>query len=186
MVDDQINRAVVVLKKGGIVAYPTEAVYGLGCDPFNLDAVDKLICLKERDKDKGLILIASEFNQVKAFLEEIDPLLEAKVKQTWPGAITWLWPARSSTSSLLKGKYDTLAVRITDHPIASKLCEQFGGAIVSTSANKSEKKAASNSKEVESIFKNQIDFIISGETGGLKSPSEIRDVMTGRIIRPAS
>ena len=186
MCDEQINSAVQILKNGGIIAYPTESVYGLGCDPFNQEAVKKLISLKERNEDKGLILIAAEFEQVAPLLEKLEPDLDERVKKTWPGAITWLWPAKSSTSTLLKGKHNTLAIRITDHPVAKKLCELFGGAIVSTSANKSGEDAAKTVDEVSSSFKNQIDYIINGETSGLNSPTEIRDVISGRVIRPAS
>lgn len=186
MCDEQISHAVHILKNGGIIAYPTESVYGLGCDPFNTEAVKKLISLKGRQQNKGLILIASEFKQVESLLEKLDPETEARVKQTWPGAITWLWPAKKTTSTLLKGKHNTLAIRITDHPVARRLCELYGGAIVSTSANKSEDKPAMNADGVRNSFGNQIDFIIDADTGSLSSPTEIRDVISGRVIRPAS
>lgn len=181
----QINDAVDVLKNGGIVAYPTESVYGLGCDPFNENAIKRLIELKDRNPAKGLILIASSFEQVRPFLEVLPPELESKIRETWPGAITWLWPTKASTSPLLRGKQHTLAVRITAHPLAKKICSLFGGAIVSTSANISGEEAARNYETVSNKIINQIDYIVKGETGSYSSPTEIRDVISGKIIRPA-
>jgi L-threonylcarbamoyladenylate synthase len=181
----QINSAIHFLKMGGIIAYPTESVYGLGCDPFNEDAVKKLIRLKDRDPDKGLILIASDFLQLRPLLEGLSPKLEEQILKTWPGAITWLWPAKESTSSLLKGKQSTLAIRVTAHPLAKKLCTLFGGAIVSTSANVSGEEAPRNYEAISKRLSKQIDYIVKGNTGEFTSPTEIRDTISGRIIRPA-
>lgn len=178
-----IQRAAKILRAGGIVAYPTEAVYGLGCDPQNDDALRRLLKIKQRDPDKGLILIGADFAQLAPWLAAINPTLRDKALARWPGPVTWLWPARNTVSSLLRGKHTTLAVRIIAHSLAAQLCTVFGGALVSTSANRSGQAAARTPDEVRRIFGEEIDFIIEGETGGLAAPSEIRDVITGTLVR---
>ncbi|HEY0719815.1 MAG TPA: Sua5/YciO/YrdC/YwlC family protein, partial [Gammaproteobacteria bacterium] len=131
----QLREAVRVLHDGGLIAYPTEAVYGLGCDPLNADAVLRLLELKQRPWQKGLILIAAEQTQLEPYLLPLDSAMLARVAPTWPGPYTWLLPARDETPWWLRGEHDTLAVRVTAHPVAAALCRAFGGPIISTSAN---------------------------------------------------
>lgn len=181
----QINEAVQALQQGGVIAYPTEAVYGLGCDPFNMRAVERLLNIKHRSQDKGLILIAAEFDQLSPYLAEIDNSLKAKIFSTWPGPVTWLWPAKPEVSSLLRGKHDTIAVRVTAHTLAAALCRGFGSALVSTSANLSGKPAARTPEEVRSQFGDRLDYVLEGEIGGFSRPSQIRDALTGAVIREA-
>lgn len=185
MASQQINQAIKALQQGGVIAYPTEAVYGLGCDPANSQALKRLLSLKQRSRDKGLILIAADFDQLSPFLAEIDSSLKAKVLSTWPGPVTWLWPAKPTVSSLLRGIHDTLAVRVTAHPLAAALCRAFGGPIVSTSANLSGKPPARSSEEVYGQFGEQLEYVLAGEVGGLSRPSQIRDALTGAVIREA-
>lgn len=184
--DKQIDLAVKVLQQGGVIAYPTEAVYGFGCDPKDLSAIKKILELKQREKEKGLILVASNFNQVKPYLQALDQELEEKLLKSWSecsSAITWLVPVKESISEYLKGRFDTLAVRVSKHPIVKELCEKFDGAIVSTSANISTQEAARTAEQVKKIFANKIDIIIDGETDLNAQPSEIRDALTDEIIR---
>jgi len=183
MSSNQINEAVHVLRQGGVIAYPTEAVYGLGCDPANKQAVQKLLELKQRDRDKGLILIAAEFEQLTPYLAEIDNALKERVISTWPGPVTWLWPAKPTVSSLIRGKHDTIAVRVTAHSLAAELCHAFGGAIVSTSANKSGIMPAKSAAEVRVAFGREIDYVIEGAVGVLDKPTQIRDALTGNVAR---
>ncbi len=183
MSSNQINEAVHVLQQGGVIAYPTEAVYGLGCDPANHQAVQKLLDLKQRDRDKGLILIAAEFEQLTPFLAEIDISLKEQVLATWPGPVTWLWPARSGVSSWLRGEHATIAIRVTEHPLVAQLCRAFGGALVSTSANLSGNPPARNADQVRAQFEDQLDYVLKGEVGGLAMPTQIRDVVSGRFLR---
>ena len=183
MSSNQVNEAVHVLHQGGVIAYPTEAVYGLGCDPANHQAVQKLLDLKQRDRDKGLILIAAEFEQLLPFLAEIDDSLKEQALATWPGPVTWLWPAKSGVSTWLRGEHATIAIRVTDHPLAAELCREFGGALVSTSANVSGNQPARNAEQVWAQFKDQLDFVLEGEVGGLAKPSQIRDVLSGKNFR---
>lgn len=183
MSSKQINEAVRVLQQGGVIAYPTEAVYGLGCDPANQQAVQKILELKQRDRNKGLILIAADFEQLRPFLAEIEDSLLERVLATWPGPVTWLWPATSGVSTWLRGEHTTIAIRVTDHPLVIELCRAFGGALVSTSANVSGMPPARNAEQVQAQFKDRLDYILDGEVGGLAKPSQIRDVISGKVLR---
>lgn len=178
-----LQRAIRVLRAGGVVAYPTEAVYGLGCDPHNAAALRRLLTLKRRPARKGLILIAANFSQIEPYLRPITAKLRKKLERVWPGPVTWLLPARPEISRLLRGNHDTLAVRITAHPLAAELCRAYGGAIVSTSANVSGRPAARTALQVRRVFGNRVDYIVPGAAGPSTRPSEIRDALTDRIVR---
>ena len=182
----QIDQAVAVLQQGGVIAYPTEAVYGLGCDPENLSAIKKILELKQRKKEKGLILVAASFEQFKDYIQPLEKDIEEKLLLSWKdqmSALTWLVPAKKETSEYLKGQFDSLAIRVSHHPVVKKICEQFGGAIISTSANISTQEAARTAEQVKHIFADKINFIVEGETDVNAQPSEIRDALTDQIIR---
>lgn len=183
MSSQQINEAVQILQRGGVIAYPTEAVFGLGCDPNNEQAVERLLAIKQRSRDKGLILIAADFQQLTPFLAEIDDVSKEQILATWPGPVTWVWPAKPEVSKWLRGEHDTIAVRVTGHPLAAALCRGFGGPLVSTSANLSGKSPAKTEQEVRQQFHEQLDYIVVGELGGREKPSQIRDVMSGKVLR---
>ena len=178
-----MKQAVHSLKAGGIIAYPTEAVYGLGCDPLNETAVLRLLALKKRSWKKGLILIAADFAQLEPFLKPLSPILEKRVFAEWPGPVTWLLTAKSTVPYWLCGQSGKLAVRVTAHPIVVELCQQWGGALVSTSANLSGQAAAKKACEVEHIFAETIDYIVDGAVGERERPSEIRDALTNTVLR---
>lgn len=179
----RLQHACQQLKAGRILAYPTEAVYGLGCDPLNQMAVNKLLTLKQRSIDKGLILIGADFSQLEMFLDYDEKILR-RMQEPTSAVITWVVPAQSWVPKCLKGQYETLAVRITTHPLANALCQQFNGSIVSTSANLSHRKPAGNALQVRGYFPKQPQLnILSGETGGFKTPSKIYDALTGMCLR---
>lgn len=178
-----LDPAVRVLRAGGVVAYPTEAVYGLGCDPRDGAALDRILALKGRPTSLGLILIASEFSQLAPLLAPLPPALEARATATWPGPVTWIWPAATGLPPALTGGRDTLAVRVTAHPGAAALCHGFGGALVSTSANRHGEPPARDAATVRAAFGAGVDFVIDGPCGGLARPTEIRDVRTGAVLR---
>lgn len=179
----QLREAVRVLHDGGLIAYPTEAVYGLGCDPLNADAVLRLLELKQRPWQKGLILIAADQAQLEPYLLPLDATLRARVEPTWPGPNTWLLPTRPETPQWLRGEHDTLAVRVTAHPVAAALCRAFDGPIVSTSANLAGKRPATSPLAVRCAFGDQIDYIVHAALGGAERPTQIRDGRTGEIVR---
>lgn len=183
MPDDQIQHVVDVLKNGGIIAYPTEAVFGLGCDPRNEAALQRLLQLKGREAEKGFILIAANYTQLKPYLSDLDKDTEQELLASWPGPVTWLVPANETVSTSLRGKHTTIAVRVTDHPLVQQLCTHFGGAIVSTSANPAGEEAARNVEQVKNYFSDKLDAILEGQTGGLSKPTEIRDALSKKVIR---
>lgn len=180
-----LDAALARLRAGGIVAYPTEGVFGLGCDPRAGAAVERLIALKGRPESAGLILIAAEFSQLAPFLAPLAPELEARASATWPGPVTWVWPARADIDPRLSGGRATLAVRVTAHPTAAALCHGFGGALVSTSANRHGAPPARTAAEVARAFGDELDAVVDAPTGGARGPTEIRDVLTGGVLRPA-
>jgi len=186
---NQIELAVKVLQQGGSIAYPTEAVYGLGCDPKNISAVQNLLKLKHREKEKGLILVAANFEQLKHYIRPLEKDIEKKLRDSWEAseqAITWLVPVNETISDYLRGQFNTLAIRVSHHPIVKELCEKFGGAIVSTSANISTQEAARTEEQVKQIFDNKINFIVKGETDINAQPSKICDALTNKIIRTSN
>ncbi|MDG4548934.1 MAG: L-threonylcarbamoyladenylate synthase [Candidatus Contendobacter sp.] len=179
----QLRAAARAVKSGGIIAYPTEAVYGLGCDPRNEKAVRRLLALKRRSPRKGLILIAADFTQLAPFLQPLTPTDRARLAATWPGPHTWLIPARPVTPRWLRGQHDTLAVRVTAHPLAAALCRACGHPLVSTSANFSGRPPARCALAVRRQLGTAIDCLLPGPTGGAVQPTAIRDLRTGRQVR---
>jgi len=168
---------------GGVVAYPTEAVYGLGCDPFDAGAIARLLAMKGRAADKGLILIAADFEQIAGLIEEPDGTVRARLQASWPGFVTWVLPARDYVPQWLTGCHRGLAVRVTAHPVAAELCHQFGGPLVSTSANPTGRRPARDALTVRRYFGSTLGYVVGGRVGGATSPSQIRDGLTGEVLR---
>ena len=167
------------LQSGETIAYPTEGVWGLGCDPSNTDAIKKLLNLKGRSKNKGLILIGSQFEQFKNFAYVED--FKEKLMSKWPGPHTWLVPAKENLSDYIKGENEKVALRLTNHISVCRLCDSFGGPIVSTSANKEGHPTLNNPKEILESFPEV--KCLKGDLGGLARPSTIQDVITDMVIR---
>jgi len=180
-----LRRAATAIKNGGVVAYPTEAVYGLGCHPLDEAAVVRLLQLKQRDPGKGLILISDSLKHLEAYLQPLSQSEREKITKTRKKPTTWIVPAKDWVPSWLTGHHASLAVRITDHPIASQLCKLVGMPIVSTSANLSAHRPAKTAIQVRLQFDGQLDGIISGKIDTSASPSEIRDLKTDTILRPS-
>ncbi len=198
------------IRRGGVVAYPTEAVYGLGCDPWNGAAVRRILAMKRRPEAKGLILIAADQAQLAPFVQWLEPTRMADILATWPGPHTWLLPARPETPVWLRGQHDTLAVRVTAHPLAAALCRAAGRALVSTSANRASHTPARTALEVRLRLRLgvgggrarasaagegarataadrgaylQADYLLVGPCGGRAQCSSIRDGRTGHLLR---
>jgi L-threonylcarbamoyladenylate synthase len=179
----RIRQAAHIINAGGIVAYPTEAVYGLGCHPLDPVAVSRLLILKRRAVSKGLILIADRIESLHPYIDMLSEAAMRPVLESWPGAATWLIPAKRNVPYWLTGEHATLAVRVTDHPIAAALCRAAGTPLVSTSANITQHPPARTPLQVRLRCGSGIDLILHGETGDLKSPTPIRDAESGRVIR---
>ncbi|MBL4781043.1 MAG: Sua5/YciO/YrdC/YwlC family protein [Porticoccaceae bacterium] len=180
-----IRRAAAHLRDG-IVAYPTEAVWGLGCDPDNPNAVQSLLRLKRRDPRKGLILIAADIAMFAPYLQGLPAPLILQLQQSWPGAITWLVPNNHHASAWISGGRETLALRVTAHPVAAALSRAFDGPLVSTSANPQGLPPAKSLMKVKAYFGNSLDAYTPGSIGHAATPSEIRSLLTGEVIRAAS
>ena len=178
----KIREAARQLENGGIIAYPTETVYGLGCDPFNGTAILHLLALKHRDIQQGLVLIASEFSQLKPLLLPLPPATRKRVTKTMPVPTTWVLPCLPEVPVWLRGKHTSLAVRVTQHPVAAALCRQWGGPLVSTSANLHGKHPATSPLAVHKAFNGQLDYILHGDRGSGR-PSVIRDGISGKTLR---
>jgi len=177
------DTAVEKLRSGQIIAYPTEAVFGLGCDPANESAVRELLALKDRHESAGLVLIASDYSQIEPWVSSIEASTKNKAMQTWPGPVTWLFPRAANVPDYVAGRHDTVAVRITAHEPSRKLCKAFGSALISTSANPSGASPAVSAQEVHDYFGHRIQGILAGNLGQSEKPSEIRDLVSGNIIR---
>ena len=173
------------MRLGGVIAYPTEAVWGLGCDPFNSEAVERLLQLKDRPVAKGVILIAADLAQIEPFISHLDDLQRQRLKNTWPGPVTWLVPNNGLAPEWITGDSPAVALRVTNHPVAAGLCRAFGGPIVSTSCNPAGLPPARSIHQVRRYFGQQLDGISNGLTGKRAQPSEIRDLISGEIVRPS-
>jgi L-threonylcarbamoyladenylate synthase len=185
MTENIFSPAISALHAGGVIAYPTEAVYGLGCDPHDASAVHHLLDMKKRALDKGLILIAADIAQLMPYIDltQIPPTRMQEISAQWPGPFTWVFPARSYTPKWVCGAYPTVAVRVTAHPIARQLCAAFGRPLISTSANVTGQLPAKNADAVDALFATQLACIVPGEVGLLEKPTEIRDAMGGGVVR---
>lgn len=176
------RRIRVWLKRGGILAYPTESCYGLGCDPHCHAAVARLMRLKQRHTTKGLILIAADLRQLRPYLARLTPALEQRMRAAWPGPHTWLVPAATTCPPWLRGDHDGIAVRVTAHADAAQLCRMAGSALVSTSANLSGRKAAKTAAQCQRLFGNRV-AVISGRIGTRRRPSTLQDLVSGVVLR---
>lgn len=179
-----LTQSCKILTSGCVLAYPTEAVFGLGCDPDCENAVLAILSLKNRPIEKGLILIAANFEQLIPYIDEQSLTEQQKqmMFSSWPGPVTWVVPKNITTPYFVSGKFDSIAIRVSDHPLVNQICTLFGKPLVSTSANISGQEPCRTIAEIEEQF--GINFpVLNGETGKRVNPSEIRDIATGKIIR---
>jgi L-threonylcarbamoyladenylate synthase len=179
----RLRLAARLLRHSGILAYPTESVFGLGCDPLDESAVTRLLAIKGRDVSKGVILIADSFERLSPFVGDISATRLSQVQRHWPGPFTWLLPAAPWVPYWLTGSHTTLAMRVTAHPIASALCQAAGMPLVSTSANLSGRPPARTPLQAQIRCGREIDMVLHGATGGLTRPTRIQDALSGAIIR---
>ncbi|MDH5821942.1 Sua5/YciO/YrdC/YwlC family protein [Luteimonas sp. RD2P54] len=182
---DAIAEAVACLRAGGVIAYPTEAVWGLGCDPMDEAATLRLLALKRREIDKGLILVAAAPEQVEPYADwsELPAPRRAAVLDSWPGPHTWIVPARERTPGWIRGNHAGIALRVSAHPQVAALCRAFGGAIVSTSANRAGAPPPRALAEFDPDLLGAVDLVLEGETSGLERPTAIRDARSGTTLR---
>lgn len=177
-----LHRLRAHFRGGGLIAYPTESCFGLGCDPRNPRAVRELLRLKARPQSKGLILIAAAARQLRGYIAPLDETQRGKIAPTWPGPNTWLIPAGRKAGRWLRGRHASLAVRVTAHPGAAALCRVLDSALVSTSANLAGHKPLKTAAACRKAFGEQV-LVVPGRIGGSRKPSTIRDLASGRVIR---
>ncbi|MVF14288.1 tRNA threonylcarbamoyladenosine biosynthesis protein RimN [Ketobacter sp. MCCC 1A13808] len=181
--------AVNALAQGEVIAYPTESVFGYGCDPFNPIAVQRLLTLKQRPVEKGLILVAANCQQIEPLLRSLSADQRHRLDADWPGPVTWLIPdPEQLIPAWIKGSFSSVAVRVSAHPLVQSLCQAWGGPIVSSSANQSGRPPAKSEYSLLRARRQTgigADYIVPGATQRRSKPSEIKDLQSGRIIRAA-
>ncbi len=177
-----IQNAAKTILSDGVITYPAEAVYGLGCLPENLLGVLRILELKQREMEKGLIVVASDISQLEKLVDfDQSPNIRGRVLETWPGPVTWLVPVRNAPV-WLTGAHNSLAVRVSDHPVIQALCK-ITGPIVSTSANPAGYPPARSALKVRYYFGDKLDYYLHGNVAKDRQPTEIRDAITNKIIR---
>ncbi len=181
--DANLSRAVDILRGGGVIAYPNESVYGLGCLPDKEPAVQRLLQLKGRDRSLGLILIAAEWDQFEGWTANLEAVCNPRQVRESRG-ITWVVAADPNAPDWITGGRTTIAVRRSLHPPAAALSCAVGSPLVSTSCNPHGMPPARTTAEAVEYFGEQVDWVMPGECGDLQGPSEIRDAATGEVLRP--
>lgn len=179
------SEVATLVEKGGVIAYPTEAVYGLGCDPDNQTAIQALLDVKQRAWQKGLILVAGEYNQLRPYIDESNLSTEQlkNIHSKWPGPYTFIMPVKAGLSPLLSGAFDSIAVRVSAHSGIQAICAAINKPIVSTSANLSGNEPALSVMEIKQQFDGKIAGVVMGELGLQTAPSTIIDGVSGKILR---
>lgn len=172
----------MAVRHGDVIAYPTEAVYGLGCDPWIAEAAFRILSLKRRDPGKGLIVVAADIGQLSGLVDFSGNFDLEAVTASWPGPVTWILPPERGVPRWLTGIHRGIAVRVSDHPAVRSLCLKTGP-LISTSANPAGAVPARTPARVRSYFPNQLDYILPGRVGAESRPTEIRDAVTGARIR---
>ena len=188
MITTSVAEAAACLKDGQVLAYPTEAVWGLGCDPYNEQAFHQILKLKQRPIEKGVILLAAHISQVEHLLQDLTTEMREQVIESWSNdrpaerAITWLLPAHQEIPAWIKGDHPKVAVRVTNHPLCMALCQAFGGFIVSTSANPAGLEPARSLQDAIRYFDQNLNYL-NGDLGLSQQPSRMIDAVSGAIIR---
>lgn len=178
----QLQQAAQKIRRGGVIAYPTEAVWGLGCDPWNETAVRRILALKQRPMHKGLILVAADISQLDWLLADLPTTQRQQLAASWPGPNTWLVSHLGRVPHWISGRHASVAVRVSDHPLVQALC-QLTGPLVSTSANPTKHESATSRLHVEQYFHGQLDAVLNAPLGQRRQPSTIRDLTTGQVLR---
>lgn len=182
--DWQLHCARRTVLGGGVIAYPTEAVWGLGCDPWDRDAVAHLLELKQRPVEKGVILVASSVEQIRFLLDPLPESLRREAERHWPGPVTCLLPdVNRQIPEWVRGRHVSIAVRVSDHPVVRALCEVAGMPLVSTSCNPAGRQPARHIWQVRRYFDDRLDWIVPGALGGNRKPSRIIDIVSGQQLR---
>lgn len=180
---DAIEDAAALLRSGGVLAYPTEGVYGLGCDPDDRAAFEKIFALKRRPPEQGVLLIAADFEQARDWIGDAPEAAMERARASWPGPHTFIFPRSPRVPEWVAGGHAGIALRVTAHAPSAALCRAFGGPIVSTSANRHGEPPARSAQDVVVLFGDEVDGVLDAPLGGLDRPTPITDAVSGAIIR---
>lgn len=178
-----LKQAVMVLCDGGIIAYPTESVFGLGCDPRSEQAVNRIVKIKQRPLSKGLILVASRWEQLAPWITNVPPVTLNRALDSWPGPVTWIFPTSSQAPHWVHGGHNSIAVRISAHPTVRALCDAFNQPIISTSANRHQEPPCTSAAMVRETLGKTLDYVLDAPLGTLPNPTPIYDVLSGNQLR---
>lgn len=172
-----------IMRQGGVIAYPTEAVWGLGCDPFNEAAVAKILQLKSRAMEKGLILVAGEASHMQAWVKTLSSESTIRLTSKTNLPTSWVVPDTSIAPQWVRGQHDSVAIRLSQYAPVQTLCTAFGGVIVSTSANPAGLDPAMTKEEVNTYFGDKIDAIYDAPLGKSQQPSQVKDLLSNTLFR---
>ncbi len=179
----RLLRAVDLLRAGGVVCHPTEAVWGLACLPHNPAAVARICDMKQRDPAKGLLLVADSIDRVRPLLESLTTTQRDRVLNSWPGPVTWVLPDTEFAPPWVRGHFDSVAVRVSEHPLTRALCAAADSCLVSTSANPAGMNPARDQQQAQRYFAAAVHYYMPGRCGGRDKPSAIYDALTGAVLR---
>jgi L-threonylcarbamoyladenylate synthase len=179
--DRVIQTAARILREGGVVCHATEGVWGFACDPFDEAAVLRVLALKQRSVDRGLIVIGTSAEDFAGQLQQLPSTRRATVTASWPGRHTWVLPNVGYPEWVTGGR-ETLACRVPDHPQARSLVKAFGAPLISTSANQSGMAAATTEEAVLRWPGRLVDYVLPGATAGADGASVIHD-LDGTVLR---
>ncbi len=183
IITSSLSEITSILKQGGVIAYPTEAVWGLGCDPFNQDAVLRILEVKQRPMEKGLILIAGEANHLSQWKSQLSSDQYELLTSHTEKPTSWVIPDTQIAPNWVRGEHQSVAIRLVQHEQTKLLCSEFEKVLVSTSANPAGKPPAMNKSEVIQYFDNKIDAIFDAPSGSIKRPSQVKDIITNTLYR---
>ncbi len=177
-----LNRFSQEVSLGAIFGYPTDTIWGFGCHPLIAPSVTRILQIKQRSPDKGLILLSSRLEYCAAYLdaepEQLKPIRAPADRPT-----TWLVPASEFCPPWIRGNFTSVAIRITDHPLLQILCDRLEAPIVSTSANRAGRAPVRNALQMRKQFGQELDYIVTGFTAGSGQASEIKHLDTGITVR---
>ena len=179
-----IKRLGKAIQQGAVIVYPTDTIWGLGCHPLLTHSVGRILNIKQRPVDKGLILLGSRLEFFESYISnQLDAEQIARLQEITEHPVTWLVPAGDQCPDWIRGYSTSVAIRITSHPFIIELCDQIRSPIVSTSANRSGSATVRNAWQAHREFTDQVDYIVSGYNPGTKRASEIKSLEGNKILR---
>ncbi|MEO0367303.1 MAG: L-threonylcarbamoyladenylate synthase [Pseudomonadota bacterium] len=185
MLNQSLDAAVETIRAGGVIAYPTEHCFGLGCDPFNQVAVERILQIKQRSSAQGVIVIGSERDQFQhlADFSALPATTLAEIERDWPGPFTWLIPKQATAPEWISGQHASVAVRVTANRVCRELLTKLAAPLVSTSANRHGEPALLTAQDCLDELGEELDLIVNTPVGGDSQPSTIKDSLSGAQVR---